>query len=73
MPLNGGNHESNFEKYFTHCQRTLPYDESSGSKPDLSFVDEGLFGVSAEGSFAKDRDEQLFLACRVVPDWNPRS
>ena len=63
----------NSEKHLTHCQRALPDCESTGGKPRLSLVDEELFNPSAESAFATDRDEQFFLACWVVSDWNARS
>jgi hypothetical protein len=60
----------NGEKHFSHSQRALPYRQSTGGKPHLSLVDEGVFNVGAEGAFATDRDEQFFPASWVVPDWD---
>ena len=73
VSLSGGSCDSNGEKYFTHCQCALSYCESVGGKPHLSLIDEELFKVNAEGTFAKDRDEQFFSVGWIVLDWNARS
>jgi multiple antibiotic resistance protein len=52
---------SSSEKHATHCKCALPYCKPTRRKSHFSVVDKGLFNVSAQGAFAKDRDEQFFL------------